>query len=95
LLTQKAADFILFKQVVDIMSKRNHFSIESLKQIINIKATMNLGLSDNLKTEFSQYIPVERPNILINQIPDLNWLFGFPQVMVISMLKLENLNHIK
>jgi hypothetical protein len=29
--------------------------------MVNIKASMNLGLSDFLKSEFSDYIAVERP----------------------------------
>ena len=47
--TQKAADFLLFKQVVNIMVNKDHLSIEGLHQIINIKASMNLGLSDFFK----------------------------------------------
>ena len=46
LLTQKAADFILFKEVVKLMNNKAHLSIQGLNQIINIKASMNLGLSD-------------------------------------------------
>ena len=46
LLTQKGADFILFKEVVKLMNNKAHLSIQGLNQIINIKASMNLGLSD-------------------------------------------------
>jgi hypothetical protein len=42
-----AADFILFKQVVNLMNNKAHLTLEGLKQIVNIKALMNLGLSDN------------------------------------------------
>lgn len=38
---------------------------------------MNLGLSDQLKLEFSNSIPVERPLITTTQIPDPNWISGF------------------
>jgi len=34
LLTQKAADFLLFKQVVELMSNKAHFTIEGLNQIV-------------------------------------------------------------
>ena len=34
------------------MSKKAHLTEEGLKDIINIKTSMNLGLSDMLKTEF-------------------------------------------
>lgn len=38
LLTQKGADFILFKQIVDLMENKAHLTIEGINQIINIKA---------------------------------------------------------
>jgi hypothetical protein len=41
LLTKKSADFILFKQVVELMSKKGHLSMDGLNQILNIKASMN------------------------------------------------------
>ncbi len=50
LLTQKAADFLLFKQVVEIIKAKEHLSIEGLHKIINIKASMNSGLSESHKS---------------------------------------------
>ena len=61
--TQKAADFLLFKQVVELMNNKVHLTTEGLNQIVNIKASMNLGLSDKLKLEFPEYRAVERPVI--------------------------------
>jgi hypothetical protein len=52
------------------MSNKAHFTIEGLNQIVNIKASMNLGLSDKLKSEFAGYTPVERPVINNDNIPD-------------------------
>jgi len=63
LLTQKAADFLLFKQAVKLVNNKAHLTVEGLNQIVNIKASMNLGLSDMLKSEFAGYTPVERPVI--------------------------------
>ena len=80
LLTQKAADFMLFKQVIKLMIDKKHLSIEGLYQIINIKASINLGLSDFLKTEFkerSRLPSIERPVINTESIPDPNWFAGF------------------
>ena len=77
LLTQKAADFILFTKVVELMNTKAHLSLEGLKQIINIKASMNLGLSETLKSEFNNIISVDRPIILTKNIPNPNWLSGF------------------
>jgi len=50
LLTEKRADFELFKQIVDIISRKEHLSEKGLQKIVNIKASMNFEkLSDNLK----------------------------------------------
>ena len=78
LLTQKAADLILFKQAMELVNNKTHLTVEGLNKIINIKASMNLGLSDNLKLEFPNFIPVERPIINIGDVNlDPNWISGF------------------
>jgi len=59
------------------MSKKAHLTEEGLKEIVNIKASMNLGLSDMLKTEFKEFIPVERPVINTENIPNPAWISGF------------------
>lgn len=75
--TQKTADFMLFKKAINIMLNKGHLSIEGLHRIINIKASMNLGLNDKLKSEFSNNFPVERLKFLIDNIPNPNWISGF------------------
>lgn len=78
LLTQKAADLLLFKQAVKLFNNKVHLTVEGLNQIINIKASMNLGLSDMLKLEFPGYTPFERPLINYNNVKlDPNWISGF------------------
>jgi len=52
LLTQKSADFFFFKQIIDLINNKAHLTVEGLNQIVNLKASMNLGLSDKLKLEF-------------------------------------------
>ena len=37
--------------------------MDGLKKILAIKASMNLGLPDDLKIAFHTIIPVKRPNI--------------------------------
>lgn len=78
LLTQKAADFLLFKKAVEFVNDKAHLTAEGLEKIVNIKASMILGLSDTLKSEFAGYIPVKRPvinyaNIILNPY----WISGF------------------
>ena len=78
LLTQKAADFLLFKQTVKLVNNKDHLTVEGLNQIVNIKASINLGLSDMLKREFAGYIPVEIPVVNSdNIIIDPHWISGF------------------
>ena len=77
LLTQKAADYILFKEVVNLIKNKAHLSYEGLNKIINIKASINLGLSDLLKAEFKNFNPVERPKINTKEIPNSSWVAGF------------------
>jgi len=72
LLTQTRADFELFKKFIDIMSREGHKTIEGLQQIVNIKATINKGLSDNLKINFPNTIPVLRPLVEEIQIFEPN-----------------------
>jgi hypothetical protein len=70
LLTQKAADSILFKQVVDLINNKGlpHLTLEGINKIVNIKASMNLGLSDMLKSEFQNNNSVKRPVINTDNI---------------------------
>ena len=77
LLTQKGADFLLFKRIIEIMNNNSHLTLEGLYQIINIKASMG-RLKNKIKKEFIPALrPVERPIIYTNNIPNPNWLSGF------------------
>lgn len=77
LLTKKAEDFLLLKIIVELINNKAHLSIEGLHQIINIKASMNLGLSNIQNSEFNNIIPVSRPVIQCENIPDPHWITGF------------------
>jgi LAGLIDADG endonuclease len=51
--------------------------MEGLRKIVAIKASLNKGLSEELKAEFPNNIPVTRPEVNLNSIKDPNWLAGF------------------
>jgi hypothetical protein len=53
------------------MSTGAHLSVDGLQQIINIKASINLGSSELIKSEFV-INPVERPIIKSTNIPNPN-----------------------
>ena len=77
LISQKVSDYLLFKQVVELISNKAHLTPEGLTKIVNIKASMNLGLSETLKSEFVGFTPVERPIINTDNIPHPSWISGF------------------
>jgi len=63
LLTQKQADFELFKKVVELMKNKEHLTEEGLQKIICIKAAINLGLPEKLKIAFPEIIPASRAQV--------------------------------
>lgn len=77
LISQKLSDYLLFRKVVMIMKNKEHLTEEGLKAIIDIKASLNRGLSEELKAIFPNTIPVKRPVVVNQVIPDPQWLAGF------------------
>jgi len=77
LITQKKADFILFKEIILKIIEGEHLSAKGLQEIINIRASINLGLSDSLKTIFPNTVPVARPLIENITVPLPEWMAGF------------------
>jgi hypothetical protein len=69
LITQKQADYFLFKKIANLIEQGEHLKGESLQSIINVRASLNLGLSEVLKAAFPNTIPVVRPNISGSEIP--------------------------
>jgi hypothetical protein len=62
LITKKRADYVLFKQVVELMEDKQHLNEKGLQDIVNIRAAINLGLSDKLKLAFPKTKVAIRPN---------------------------------
>jgi hypothetical protein len=77
LLTQKRADFLLFKQAVDLMSRKEHLTNKGFLDIVSIKASLNWGLPENLKNAFPNIVPKVRPAIELKSIQDPHWIAGF------------------
>jgi hypothetical protein len=77
LITQKKADFVLFKQAFELVKYKKHLTVEGLKEIIAIKASINKGLTEELKTAFPNLIPVPRSSVVYQEIKNPNWLAGF------------------
>ena len=76
--TQKYADYLLFKEVVMMMQRREHLTIDGLQKIINIRASINKGLSPLLKEAFPNTVAISRPLLpLDNTKLHPQWVAGF------------------
>jgi hypothetical protein len=79
LISQKRADFDLFKMAVEIINRRGHVTIEGLRKIVAIRASMNWGLSEAIQKAFPDVNPLERPYVKLPSVIDPNWLAGFAE----------------
>lgn len=79
LITQKRADFELFKLAVELINKKEHLTMEGLNKIVSIKASLNKGLNEELQTAFPNVIPASRPIVDLATDIDPNWLAGFTE----------------
>jgi hypothetical protein len=72
LITQKLADYILFKRVLELMNRQEHLTLEGLNKVVAIKASINKGLSSELKKAFPDIIPAPIPLIESTENIDFN-----------------------
>ena len=77
LITKKLADYLLFKEAVELIKNKEHLTLEGFNKIISIRASMNKGLTETLKTMFPDIIPVVRPIVDLQVIKNPLWLVGF------------------
>ena len=70
-------DYLLFKQSVVLIEKKQHLTKEGLLKLVAIKASLNWGLTEKLLLSFPNVIPAVRPDVKFAQIKDINWLIGF------------------
>jgi len=78
LITQKFVDYQLFKRALDIIKSKEHLSIEGLKKLVSIKASMNKGdLPLSLSTVFPDLIIIQRPLTQNQEIKNPFWFSGF------------------
>ena len=77
LITQKYKDYLLFKQAFELIKNKEHLSIEGLRKIVSIKASINLKLSSSLMKAFLNIVPAIVPEMKDRKILNYNWLAGF------------------
>lgn len=77
LITQKQADYLLFKEAVNLIINKEHLSLTGLLKLVGIKATLNWGLSEKFKESFPTVEPINKPKVEFTNIKNLNWIRGF------------------
>lgn len=75
--TNKYSDYLLFKKVVMIMQRREHLTAEGLQKIINIRASLNRGLTPLLLEAFPNTVALARPLLPLSIKLDPQWVVGF------------------
>ena len=87
--TKKRRDLELWIKVEKKIERREHLTLEGLRQIVGIKAAMNLGLSEVLQKAFPDVVPAERPNVKLPKTIDPHWLAGFTAAEGSFMVKIQ------
>ena len=77
LVTAKKLDYDLFKRSFDLIKLNKHLTEEGTSELIEIKSSLNKGLSENLKTSFSKANLLEREIFVFSGIPSPYWISGF------------------
>lgn len=81
LITCKLSDYLLFKEVVGMIQLKEHLTLNGLEKIVALKASINRGLSDELKVSFPLVIPVKKPIVPVGcevkKSFNPYWLAGF------------------
>lgn len=76
--TNKYSDYLLFKEVVMIMQRGEHLTAEGLQKIINIRASLNKGLTPLLAEAFPKSVASSRPPLPVhNTKVHPQWVAGF------------------
>jgi hypothetical protein len=66
-----------FDKKKKLLNEKKHLTLAGLQQIVSLKATLNFGLSENLKKEFPNLSVLERPNYNPdNTILNPDWISG-------------------
>ena len=68
LMTVKLSNFLLFKQCVDIIKKKEHLTETGLLKILGLKTNLSNGLSDNLRAAFPNINPIFSEEYKIKEI---------------------------
>lgn len=77
LITKNKADFLLFKEALELIKQKKPKNIEGIHKLIGIKASLNKGLKDELKSAFENIVPEKRTDVALPKAINPYWFGGF------------------
>lgn len=77
LISQKYSDYILFKDIVLLLRNIKLLNKDSLRNIVNLRASLNRGVSKKLHSDFPDIQKVSRSKANLPTLVNYNWLAGF------------------
>lgn len=77
LITQKYSDYILWKEVVLLMLKKEHLKKEGFKQILNNYSSINRGPSKLISKTFLNIVPTIKMKHVLPENLNPFWVSGF------------------
>nr|QBG64933.1 LAGLIDADG endonuclease [Cordyceps cicadae]QZM06837.1 hypothetical protein [Cordyceps chanhua] len=97
LITQKQIDFLYFKEIVELISKKVHLCFateEGILKILSLKNSMGKGLNTTIRNLYPN-IPKVSISIAINEsIKSVWWLIGFVDAEGCFYIKISKSNQI-
>ena len=75
--SRKNADYVLWKNIANIINLKGHLNNHGFQEILNNKATLNRGLNEKLSKAFPFSQPVPRPSVPEITNFDPYWIAGF------------------
>jgi hypothetical protein len=80
LISAKLSDFLLFEKCYNLIKQKQHLTQVGLEQIVALRYNLNKGIAfatDELKKDFKNIVPVDKPKYSFNGIPYPFLISGF------------------
>ena len=77
LFSKKRADFLLWVEVIKIISNKEHLTEKGFLKILSYYASINRGISKKVLNYYPKIIPANKPTISLPENLNPNWVSGF------------------
>ena len=94
-ITQKHADFILWKEIVQLQNNRENQTDGGFWKVLEQKASLNNGLSEKLSELYPDIIPAARAEVFIPNQLNPFWISGFTAGDGSFMLQIKKSSNLK